>query len=796
YDGIGDTPKSIPGMANSIDLHPLMSPPGMELIKWDEQPTNQFIRYGEPFYYDLNATAVFGIDNWWINDTANFSINNLGVITNLSTLSFEDYGLQVWVNDTLGNMLSTQFIVCVVDDDYPVISEIFQVPIIVTDLDDVNITCTASDETSGLAEVVLYFRINGGLWATISMNPINSDQFIGNIAAYPTSTFIEYYINATDNSGNWVVEDNSGSYFNYTVTSSSSSPSTPVLNDPGNILSVNDFDVSWSGSTDADGIIIAYELQVDTDSTFLTPDNIWEVTLTLQYVSRLVDGTYYFRVRAQDNDGLYSLWSNIESVEIARIFDSSRDGFNYVNPGEQPDCPHWDFGDFLAVFYSQGWGELSWYLASIAVQFGDQLHNGHCYGMSVTCLDWYLNPDHIPDAFAYASSVPFEDSWSEIEAAQTSQYFDDATYFRCFFLQLDFGIIPILSELDFIEMQISAGIPIILILYSPGDLNNPDVFHAVVAYRFERNGNQRTIYVYDPNKPFDTTANIELTVTGTAVQMSYFSAGRAFKRLCRADMPILPAMLTDFIGHFFFFIAHCPVELHVYDAEGNHVGANTTGIEFQFPALYYANDTTQLIMIPNASSSLYKVELIGTGLGSFTLFFIEMNNDSQVYYAEANGTITENEKITYNLDTSVGLCPTTPILNNPGDLDDDGDFTVTWESSEDFDGNISNYEIEIARNTGFADSQILPSFTNRLHISGLSNGTYYLRVRAKDNDNLYSNWSNIQWILVQIITEPPQTTLEPTPAIPGFSFITIILGILAALGMVLLLKKKHTSPKI
>jgi hypothetical protein len=77
--------------------------------KWDENPANQVIDAGTDFFYNLNATDYSGIDQWWINDTVNFAIDNEGVITNIDALDAGSYVIEVRVNDTLGNMQTGSF---------------------------------------------------------------------------------------------------------------------------------------------------------------------------------------------------------------------------------------------------------------------------------------------------------------------------------------------------------------------------------------------------------------------------------------------------------------------------------------------------------------------------------------------------------------------------------------------------------------------------------------------------------------------------------------------------------------
>ncbi|MFX0170089.1 MAG: hypothetical protein ACFE89_12155 [Candidatus Hodarchaeota archaeon] len=89
------------------------------LPRWVDVPSNQIIELGTGFNYDLDATSDAGIHQWWVNDTTHFAIDSLGVVTNASLLSVDVYGLQVGVNDTLDNILTTTFTVTVQDTTSP-----------------------------------------------------------------------------------------------------------------------------------------------------------------------------------------------------------------------------------------------------------------------------------------------------------------------------------------------------------------------------------------------------------------------------------------------------------------------------------------------------------------------------------------------------------------------------------------------------------------------------------------------------------------------------------------------------
>jgi hypothetical protein len=77
--------------------------------KWDQVPTDHSIDYGTDFSYDLNATDYAGIDQWWINNTDYFTIDNDGVISNIDVLGAGSYVINVSVNDTLGNTQTETF---------------------------------------------------------------------------------------------------------------------------------------------------------------------------------------------------------------------------------------------------------------------------------------------------------------------------------------------------------------------------------------------------------------------------------------------------------------------------------------------------------------------------------------------------------------------------------------------------------------------------------------------------------------------------------------------------------------
>lgn len=93
-------------------------------------------------------------------------------------------------------------------------------------------------------------------------------------------------------------------------------PSTPILEDPGDSSLVGDITVSWAASTDSDGSIDHYELQMSDSASFTTILDTFTTMWTNYNITDLAPGTYFFRVRAIDNNDAWSSWSSEEDIVI------------------------------------------------------------------------------------------------------------------------------------------------------------------------------------------------------------------------------------------------------------------------------------------------------------------------------------------------------------------------------------------------------------------------------------------------------------------------------------------------
>ena len=85
---------------------------------WDEALTDQTVKYGTSFSYDVNASDASGIEHYWINDTFSFQIDGNGVIYNVTPLSSCDYWLEIRAYDPYNNYAEAIIKVTVQIEDF------------------------------------------------------------------------------------------------------------------------------------------------------------------------------------------------------------------------------------------------------------------------------------------------------------------------------------------------------------------------------------------------------------------------------------------------------------------------------------------------------------------------------------------------------------------------------------------------------------------------------------------------------------------------------------------------------
>jgi len=137
------------------------------------------------------------------------------------------------------------------------------------------------------------------------------------------TTDTSYSVNLSDGNYYWrvraVASDNSDSTY-WTVSLfelDKTPPTVPNLVSPGNGAALNTSSVTliWNRSQDNLSGVGQYEIQLANNPSFTNPIT-YLTSDTTNSISNLNDGTYYWRVRAEDNAGNLSGWSEVWSYEI------------------------------------------------------------------------------------------------------------------------------------------------------------------------------------------------------------------------------------------------------------------------------------------------------------------------------------------------------------------------------------------------------------------------------------------------------------------------------------------------
>ena len=103
------------------------------------------------------------------------------------------------------------------------------------------------------------------------------------------------------------------------------------------------------------------------------------------------------------------------------------------------------------------------------------------------------------------------------------------------------------------------------------------------------------------------------------------------------------------------FILHSNADLHVYDPLGRHVGINydTGEVEIQIPNATYTSNGEQNITVPHLEAGNYRIVLVGTGTGEYTLDVTGGVGDYVVSEDSFTSAISEGE--VHDADVNVAM---------------------------------------------------------------------------------------------------------------------------------------------
>jgi hypothetical protein len=171
----------------------------------------------------------------------------------------------------------------------------------------VNIT-----DPSSIRNVTCFYRVNAESWQNKSMIIVAGAMYSCDLGTFFVDDVVEYYIQTFDNTTAYNMANTTIQMFEIV----NQPPSDTTLADPGSVTYASYVYVTWTPSSDLEGAIDHYHLQISRFDDFSVILAQWNETTTSFNITDLDSGIYYIRVRAFDYHNVSSQWSNVESIEV------------------------------------------------------------------------------------------------------------------------------------------------------------------------------------------------------------------------------------------------------------------------------------------------------------------------------------------------------------------------------------------------------------------------------------------------------------------------------------------------
>ncbi|OYT26437.1 MAG: hypothetical protein B6U95_07475 [Thermofilum sp. ex4484_82] len=232
-DGVGDIPYVIDAL--NSDKYPLMT----SHVDLDSTPPSTITTYNGLWQSTNFTIYLLAIDELSGVKETYYRINN-GPVQNLSvhghpfiTTESDNNTLEYWSVDNAGNEEPHRFLTGIkLDKTDPSIAILKRLPEGDVEPDqEVKVLVNVTDLLSGVKDAILSYNINNSLtWINITMTfNMTSGLYEGIIQGQHAGTIVKYKIIAYDNAENYIVEDNNGQYYDYTVVPEFSSSLLTLL---------------------------------------------------------------------------------------------------------------------------------------------------------------------------------------------------------------------------------------------------------------------------------------------------------------------------------------------------------------------------------------------------------------------------------------------------------------------------------------------------------------------------------------------------------------------------------------
>ncbi len=340
-DWSGTGSYTVAGSAGSEDLYPLdeptlylgppvitdiihspSTPTELDIITINATVTDASGVQSVTLHYRVNGGSWLTISMTFLTDNIYSAITGPFAVSDTIEYYISAVDDSINFNEAIEDNNGQYYDIFVGSSDFtsPTIENIAHSPSSPTEIDTITVNATITD-TSGIYNVTLHYRVNGGIWQNISMTLVNDDIYSAILDPFSISDTIEYYFTAIDNYilKNEATEDNSGQYYDIFVGSSDTSgPSIiGVVHSPSSPTELETVTVNATVTDDSGLQSITLHYRVNggawqtIDMTLIGGD-LYSVTIgpfavsdTIEYYISAVDNSINYNLAINDNSGLY-----------------------------------------------------------------------------------------------------------------------------------------------------------------------------------------------------------------------------------------------------------------------------------------------------------------------------------------------------------------------------------------------------------------------------------------------------------------------------------------------------------
>ncbi len=460
----------------------------------------------------------------------------------------------------------------------------------------------------------------------------------------------------------------------------------------------NDVALDWGDSVDNVTGTKEYVIEYTTAADFIGAVSISSATSDLDLFG-LVDATYHWRVKAVDNNGNVSEWT---------------DGDDFTVDINAPAIPAGLSDSVIADSALLDWSDSNDPgIKEYVVEYAD--NENFILAINQTTVVSELNLNSLADGTYYwrVKAVDIHDNastWS----SKDSFYVDTTAP------DVPSGLTGVVASdnvsLDWTDsVDNLSGTKEYVVEYANNEAFTSSVFQVVSDSTLDLTDFPDGIY-YWRVKAIDNNDNASAwSVTNTFV--------------VDVTAPDIPALLS-------LTVAGNNVDLDWSDSIDNITGTNEYIVEYTTAA-----DFTAATGISTAASDLNLIDLVD-GVYHWRVKSVDVNGNASAWISGADFTI----------DITAPESPASLVASVT-----DNDVDLDWTDSVDNLSGTKEYVVEYANNEAFTSSVFQVVSDSNLYLSSLADGIYYWRVKAIDNNDNASARSDGDCFIVDI-TEPSAPT--------------------------------------